>query len=611
MSGFFGTIHPGSPLPAPELLEEISKLLTPHGPDATQIITQPNASFVFAFLRTGPAPQSNSQPTSIDGQTWLIGDVRLDARDDLRRKLDQHGAYISTSVTDEELILHAWHLWGGEAFHQLLGDFSFALWDSSNRRLIAVRDLLGLKPFFYTHSTNQFSFSNTLSMLRLVPEVSATLDPIFVADFLLQERCADSERSAYRDIRRLPPGHTLYLDTSTNNLLLRRYTSFPVEEPLSLQNSGDYIDQFRSLLDQAISERLPHGPTAIFMSGGLDSTSIAALAVTSSGARLQRHDLRAYTSVYRPLLADDEDQYANLVARKFGIPLDVTSPGTSLPYDGLTCLPLPEPCHEPFFHANALHYRRIAAQSRVVLSGYGGDDILIGQAWPHLLNLLRRKKFASVVSIFGGYILRHRKIPPLHGGFRARFRRWAGRAHPTENLPPWLADDFVQRQDLRARWSMLGKADQSAHPLHPAGYAGLCSTFWASALEQEDPAYTGAPLELRAPFLDQRLLRFLLRLPPVPWCMDKELLRLTMLGFLPDEVRLRPKTGLSADGLQFFSESGKWLPSLTNPAKNLSEFVDISRLHTSLKHSRDLWFDLRPVSLDLWLKNVENPNPIR
>jgi asparagine synthase (glutamine-hydrolysing) len=611
MSGFFGIIALGSPQPSPDLLEAISTILKPRGPDGVEVTTHTNAAFVFTHLRTGPAPQSAQQPCTLNGLTYLIGDVRLDARAQLLDKLNESRPSVPTSATDEELILHAWRLWGEEALPQLLGDFSFALWDSATNQLLCVRDLLGLKPFFYAHSANHFAFSNTLATLRLLPEVSATLDPIFIADFLMQEWCADPERSAYRDIHRVPAGHTLCLGPSSSKLRIRRYTSLPIEDPLFLKNPGNYIDQFRSLLDQAISERIAPGPTAIFMSGGLDSTSIAALAVTSYGARLQRHDLRAYTSVYRPLLADDEDQYANLVAQKFGIPLDVTSPGTSLPYDGLTCLPLPEPCHEPFFHANTLHYRRIAAQSRVVLSGYGGDDILIGQAWPHLLNLLRRKKFASVVSIFGGYILRHRKIPPLRGGFRARFCRWAGRAHPTENLPPWLADDFVQRQDLRARWSMLGKADQSAHPLHPAGYAGLCSTFWASALEQEDPAYTGAPLELRAPFLDQRLLRFLLRLPPVPWCMDKELLRLTMRGLLPDEVRLRPKTGLSADGLQFFSESGKWLPGLTNPAKNLSEFVDMSRLHTSLKHSRDLWFDLRPVSLDLWLKNVENPNPIR
>jgi asparagine synthase (glutamine-hydrolysing) len=609
MSGFFGTIHTGSPPPAPELLEEISTLLTSRGPDATQIITQPNASFVFSFLRTGPAPQSNSQPTSIDGQTWLIGDVRLDARDDLRRKLEQHGASIPTSATDEELILHAWHPLGETAFPPLLGDFSFALWDSASHRLIAVRDLLGLKPLFYAQISNCFYFSNTLAALRLIPGIPDTLDPLFIADFLLQEWSADPDRTAFQRVRRLPPGHLLQF--ADGEVQVRRYTGLSIEPPLLLKHPNDYLDQFRVLLDQAIADRLPHAPTAIFMSGGLDSTSIAAIAVTNAQSQNQALDLHAYTAQYKPLFQDEEDHYARLVAEKFSIPLDVSSPATSLPYEGFDSLRLPEPCHDPFLLANARSYHRIGARSRVLLSGYGGDDVLIGQAWAHLVYLFRQREFVSIARAFGGYILKHRRIPPLHGGFRARFRRWTGRDHPTEKFPPWMAPEFVRRYQLRERWAMLERANDSSHPLHPGGYAGLNSNFWSMTFEQEDYAFTGASLELRAPFLDQRVLRFLLRLPPVPWCMDKQILRDAMRNLLPEEVRLRPKTGLSADPVQIFVEAGKWQPALTNPAQRLHEFVNAAHLCISLQKSSDLWYDLRPVSLDLWLKGIEKPPPIR
>jgi asparagine synthase (glutamine-hydrolysing) len=136
-------------------------------------------------------------------------------------------------ATDEELILHAWQLWGEEAFPELLGDFSFALWNSLNRSLVCVRDLLGLKPFFYAQGAKYFSFGNTLDMSRAIPEVSSTLDPLFIADFLLQEWSADADRTAYKDIRRLPPGHFCSSETAIYKSAVTRV--FPLS-PRSTSN---------------------------------------------------------------------------------------------------------------------------------------------------------------------------------------------------------------------------------------------------------------------------------------------------------------------------------------------------------------------------------------
>src|SRR6476661_3422347 len=106
MSGYAGIISPDNAPPDRDLLDCMAAALAFRGPDATHITTQPGAAFVFTFLRTGPAPQSPQQPTTIDGRVWLIGDVRLDGRDDLRRKLEQHGASLPPTAADEELILH-------------------------------------------------------------------------------------------------------------------------------------------------------------------------------------------------------------------------------------------------------------------------------------------------------------------------------------------------------------------------------------------------------------------------------------------------------------------------------------------------------------------------
>src|SRR5438270_9636140 len=143
VSGFAGVVSLDGAPPDRELLQRMAKVLAFRGPDATNIVAQGSAGFVFTFLRTGPAPQCPSQPCTLDGRVWLLGDIRLDGRDDLRLKLEQHGDHFETKPTDEELVLRAWRRWGEAALPELIGDYSFAVWDSQARRLVCARDLIG------------------------------------------------------------------------------------------------------------------------------------------------------------------------------------------------------------------------------------------------------------------------------------------------------------------------------------------------------------------------------------------------------------------------------------------------------------------------------------
>jgi asparagine synthase (glutamine-hydrolysing) len=152
------------------------------------------------------------------------------------------------------------------------------------------------------------------------------------------------------------------------------------------------------------------------------------------------------------------------------------------------------------------------------------------------------------------------------------------------------------------------------HPWHPIAFAGLSSRFWSSVFECEDAAWTGSAVALRAPLLDQRLLRFLLRVPPVPWCMKKNLLREAMRGMLPEKIRTRPKSPLRGDLVQRFIDRKEWQPlPLPEPPKELGEFVDWERLGTTLTTAAGstLWVGLRAVSLAHWLKGVVNEQGIR
>ena len=616
MSGFAGIVCTDGSSPDPHLLERMAARLTFRGPDATHIWSRAGAGFCFSLLRTGPAPQSSEQPCTLDGRVWLLGDVRLDGREDLLGQLEQSGEPITAEATEEELILRAWRLWGKDGLAKLNGDLSFVLWDGIERRLWCVKDLLGARPFFYAQSADKFYFSNTLEVLCQAPGVSSNLDPQFIGDFLLQEWCEDGARTVYRDIQRLPPGHTLVY--SDGEPCVRRYTDFPIEEPLWLKRPEEYVDQFQELLEKAVRDRLPRGPCGIFMSGGLDSTSIAAVACKIARKNGASGPLRAYTIDCRPMFNDQEGILASLVAENLRMGIEILSGASCFPYEGWedSLRRTPEPFHDPFLLLSQRQYRQVQSHSRVVLSGYGGDDILTGQAWPYLTYLFRRRDFGNIVKTFGRYILKHGRIPPLRGGFRARLRRWMGRTNPLMEFPPWLDSNFVRQHDLRCRWRELQESPKTDHPLHPIGLAGLSSKFWSSVFESEDAAWTGVPVELRAPLLDQRLLRFLLRVPPVPWCMDKELLREAMRGLLPAAVRARPKTPFLGDSIKHFIKSKKWSPlPLPEPTPELQKFVDWERLGTTLATAAgsNLWVGLRPVSLSYWLeaKAVVNEERIR
>ena len=241
----------------------------------------------------------------------------------------------------------------------------------------------------------------------------------------------------------------------------------------------------------------------------------------------------------------------------------------------------------------------------MTLSGEGGDAILDGQAWPYLVYLVSHREIGALVREFGGFLLTHGRIPPLRGGFRTRFRRWVGRRDAEDDYPPWLNPGFEDAYGLRERWHELQKPAASEHPTHPRAYASLTSTYWPSLLESEDAAWTRLPVEVRTPLLDLRVVRFLLRVPPVPWCVHKHLARAAMRGQLPEEILRRPKTPLPTDPLVAHVRRKSWTPTApAKPAPGMEEFVHWPRAQTALSSSSEaaLWRDLRATSFNYWLK---------
>lgn len=619
MSGFAGIVRitssPDSHAADRDALELLARRIAFRGPDGVQQWHGPGAALAFSLLRTGPAPQAAVQPLTIDNRTWLIGDVRLDRRGELIDALTERGQQCGREATDEEIVLRAWKLWRKDGirrifFDELYGDFSFALWEPGLRELHCFRDVMGGRPFYYCAEDGFFSFSNTLPALFHAPGFTHELDPQYIGDFLLVSWCPRPESTVYRRIRRLPAGH--WLTFSPSGLELRRFQELPVEEPLWLKRPEEYVELYCDLLEKAVADRLPHAPAGIFLSGGLDSSTIAATACVLRKKVGMENCLHAVTADLQPLFDDQEGQWAAKVAEHLGIGFELIHRGDCAPFSGLEDLgtAFPEPLSNPFCATHVDLCRQSAAKARVVFNGYGGDNILTGQTWPYFVYLARSGRLGMALGTFVSYTLKHGRIPPLRAGIQARFRRWFGLGGVEAEFPSWLAPSFEREFDLRERWHELRREEPAAHPIHSKGYRTLADAYWPQSQDQEEAAYTGLPLELRSPLFDYRLLRFLLRLPPIPWCVDKEILRRAMRGALPEAILQRPKCPLAEDPLLLHVKKRNWRPGQAErPAAETSAFINWPEFLDSVQPEPDgrLWSYVPPIALDLWLKqrNVE------
>lgn len=609
MSGFLGVVCAGNEPTDRALLERLGASLHRPGAAKLRIVTLPCAAFCFSGVAPSPSQTPAHLPIKTDDRFWLVGEIRLDGRAALLDECVALGLSFSANISSEELLLHLLERQGEALLPRLLGDFSFALWDNHSRSLLCVRDFFGLRGFFYAQVGSSLYFSNDLNALRGVPGLDCRYDDKFLYDFLVEGWCRDPERTAFAHIRRLAPGHLLRWQEG--RFETRRFLQLPLEDPLQYTRPEQFVEEYLHLLEQAVADRLPSAPAAIFLSGGLDSGSVAAIAAKIAARRGPPAELRAFTVSWASLFPDPEPQFASETARHLGLPHDILSDQSARPLDpGPSGQFTPEPIGEYFF-ARSLRYRaHIAQYSGVVLGGEGGDDILTAQAWPHLAYLWKKGAFGEAARLVGAHLRTHRRLPYLGLGLRGRFTGWL--QDQNEAAPPWIQPEMEKRfgetvpeATRQGSTSALG----SAHPLHPSAYEALHQAYWAGVFELEDPAWTGISLQSRAPLLDLRLIRFLLRVPPLPWCAEKELARQSLRHFLPDSVRLRRKTPLAEDPLAALVERGDWAPpTAERPPELLNKFVLWENWIATFSNGKSsaLWKSLRPLLLARWLKAVEN-----
>ena len=290
------------------------------GPDAQNVWVDGSAGFGHTLLRTTFEAERERQPCSLDSRVWITADARIDGRRELIDKLRGRGQSVSHDATDPDLILHAYDVWGTDCARHLIGDFAFAIWDSRVRQLFCARDHFGIKPFFYAIASQQLIFSNTLNCVRRHPAVADTLNDLFIADFLLFGESKDLALTAFADIQRLPSAHTLTWSIE-KGLKVVRYWALPDDLGVRYRLAGDYVEHFRFVFNQAISDRLRSNRIGIQMSGGLDSSSIAAAALGIFSNQKAPFELQAQSVVYDHLIPDRERYFSGLAAKYLGIPI--------------------------------------------------------------------------------------------------------------------------------------------------------------------------------------------------------------------------------------------------------------------------------------------------
>jgi asparagine synthase (glutamine-hydrolysing) len=603
LSGIVGILNKdGAPVDR-GLLQALAHFLAYRGPDGREVWVHDAVGFGHTMLRTTRESLNERQPTGLDGRFWITADARIDCRAELRAELEAAGRKPSRTVADPDLILHAYAAWNEDCVQHLRGDFSFAIWDIRDKKLFCARDHFGIKPFYYAEIGDTFIFSNTLNCVRVHPSVPDELNDATILDFLLIGLNCDNATTTFRDVRRLAPAHSLTI--SAEGSRVKRYWEPPIDGRIRYRREEEYAEHFRALLKEAVADRMRTDRVGIFLSGGLDSSSIAVTARELMAESSERADLRAYTTHYERLIPDSEGSFAKKVAEQLRIPIRLLALDNIKPFERWDDekIAWPEPVEDPFFADLFDGFQMIGGDCRAVFNGEGADALMSFQMIPYARDLLRRGEWTQLLGDTAGF-LKVRRLP--WRGVLARGRKVFGKGPLAPVLPKWVSSRLASPEQVRKRWAdarHLGKG--RPHPVVPRAHASLKLPQWTHLFEANDPGLTRFPIEVRYPFFDLRIVDYLLAIPPFPWFYEKQLLRRAMAGRLPGGVLARPKTPLAGDPLvaQLRRPETAWIDQV-EWNEETDRYVDRSAVpklsgEGSAERARA---GIRPYCLNFWLQ---------
>jgi len=561
------------------------------GPHGEQVVADEHVGIATALLDVGDPRLAPAW--ACDGTLLVAGQIRLDAREALVEALRWSGSKADPADPDIHLFARAWRTWGDDAPSHLLGDFSAAIHDRESRTTTLVRDPFGVRMLFFHDDTRRLIASNTLATI-LDAGVSRELDEDAIADFVAEGFNEDPATTTFRAIRRVPPAHLVRV-RADGRTEATCYWTLPAPTIDRSRDGETIVADFRILLEAAVRDRVRSPKLTVFMSGGLDSTTLASIA-----ARQDVTTQIVARSAHLPTLVPTEDTArARLAAQHIGIPHELSDVDDYGYREGTTqpIAPTLEPSGDPDLLGLHDELRRASEHAPVAFWGEDPDAYL---SPPHLAELLRASAPHQFALDLIGHLLRERARPYLGVRALVRRRRAASRVSPEEEGgPPWL------RADLRARRAeRLSSRTGAVHPTRSQAAERLAQYHWQPFLESLDAGFHGIPIDVRLPYLDLRLIHYALALPPMPWLQKKRLLREVARGLIPEAVREAPKQGMP--GLYEARIAQWWArePEPFVPSPAFARFVDVGKLPPIDRSTsvNDTLVHLRLRALDRWLR---------
>ena len=604
MSGIVALFHKDGREADPSAVGLMMAALNHRGIDGSRTQTLGPACLGHQHFRTTPEEEGEEQPL-VDPHSGLgvVFEGRLDNRDELEEGLGIKNPG-SAKISDANMLLLAYKRWGEECFERAIGSFATALYDPRRRRLVCARDAVGNRTLYYHLNDRFIALGSEEQAVLAHPGISREPDEHRFAQYFAI-RDSFEGRTYFRDVQEVPPAHVL--SVTPRRVAVRRYWA-PNQAPLDGLSDTEYADRFRSLLTASVKATLRSTTDSVVaMSGGLDSTSVTALAARHRADSGRSQHLPVISYVFNELKPCDERRYMATMTARYPLSRQEIVGDGCWPLRDIKSWPRnPNSPEEAPYRLLQRQVYRCARQAgcRTILTG-GFSDHLYTSVDGWLADLLADRRYGDAKRQFfecartdGWYrTLRRPSVQRALGAGWLRLRR--------RRRPRWLTTDA-------RRLSSNGDSSSEQFSRRPAQQRRVLGDSAADSASRETFHANKEGTEVRQPFRDRRLIEFMLAVPAHQLYQErcfKYVLRNAMRGILPDLIRNRRRpTSLQPLFLRgiFEREAPLVRDILEDPQANWPRFVRRDWMSRAIEGHTDsgveavvLW---RCLTFEIWRK---------